>query len=133
MKKKTEEIALEELKKAKEKHTKMENLVYDKLELQNYLKNEKIRVKQARIIFRFRTRMARCWGNFRGGRPPQICPVCKDDQSTDTQTHLFECRIVKENIKLSGDYKMIFSKQVDDEIATTLENIEKCREIYSDQ
>ena len=133
VKKKTEEIALEELMKAKEKHTKMENLVYDKLELQNYLKNEKIRVKQARIIFRFRTRMARCWGNFRGGRPPQICPVCKDDLSTDTQTHLFECRIMKENIKLSVDYKMIFSKQVDDEIATTLENIEKFREIYSDQ
>ena len=39
---------------------------------------------------------------------------------------------MKEKIKLSGDYKMIFSKQVDDEIATTLENIEKFREIYSE-
>ena len=77
--------------------------------------------------------MARCWGNFRGGRPPQVCPVCKDVQTEDTQPHIFECRIVKENVRISGDYETIFNKQVHAEFAESLENIEKFREIYSEK
>ena len=66
VKKKTREFASITLTKKREKHSKMDNLTYGDLEMQGYLKNEKIRVNQARSIFRFRTRMARFWENFKG-------------------------------------------------------------------
>ena len=59
MKKVTREVAIKTLNMEKEKHSKMNNLTYADLEMQSYLKDEKIRVDQARILFRYRIRMAR--------------------------------------------------------------------------
>ena len=51
---------------AKQGHSKMDNLFYTKLEMQNYLKLENINADEARTFFRYRTRMAQCGENFRG-------------------------------------------------------------------
>ena len=61
----------------KESHSKMSNLTYEDLEMQGYLKDEKIRVNQARAIFRFRTRMARFWENFKGVGPLNLVQYVK--------------------------------------------------------
>ena len=90
VKKQARELALVTLMNKKEKHSKMDDLIYVELSMQNYLKDEKIRVQEARILFKFRTRMAKFWGNFKGGRPPQQCPVCKEPGSVDTQLHSFQ-------------------------------------------
>ena len=59
VRKKAKELAVNTLKQVKESHTKMDNLDYNDLEMQQYLKDERIKVNQARALFRFRTRMAR--------------------------------------------------------------------------
>ena len=133
VKKQTKQLALTNLNKTKEKHSKMENLQYAELGMQKYLKNEKITVKQARILFKFRTRMERFWGNFKGGKPPQPCPVCKDVLSVDTQEHSFRCKVLAESMKISNNYKGIFSSEVEHEIVITVENIEKFRKIYMEE
>ena len=92
VKKQSKELAIDKLNETIEKHSKMDNIDYYELKMQDYLKNEKISVKQARILFKYRTRMARFWENFKAGRPPQPCPVCKDGLSVDTQRHSFNCK-----------------------------------------
>ena len=128
LKKKTRELALLTLNKMKEGHSKMDNLVYLELAIQSYLKDKRNSVEEARILFRFRTRMSRCWENFKGGRPPQTCPVCKDSTSIDTQIHSFQCGVIKENISISGTYEDIFKTTTDKEVVKTiriLQNSEK--------
>ena len=133
VKKKLREFAFKTLIQKKEKHSKMDNLTYGDLELQGYLKDEKIGVNQARSVFRFRTRMARFWENFKGGRPPQPCPVCREAKSVDTQTHSFECGVVKENMAINADYRNLFGLRVHENTAKIVENIEKFREQIMDK
>ena len=108
----------------------MENLNYKNLEMQDYLKDQTINVNQARTLFRFRTRMARFWGNFKGGRPPQKCPVCSEVMSIDTQSHSFQCEVLGASININGNYENIFEAKVTQTVARTVENIEKFRQPY---
>ena len=98
----------------------MKNLNYSELEMQEYLKEEKISTKQARILFKFRTRMIQCWGNFKGGRPPQQCPVCREPSSEDDQEHMMECKVLKERGITVKNYSDIFRKDIDETIVRTL-------------
>ena len=121
------------LNESKEKHSKMDNMEYYELKMQDYLQDENISVKQARILFKYRTRMARFWENYKAGRPPQPCPVCKDVQSVDTQRHSFKCKTLTGNIEVNGNYEDIFSSQIADQTLKSVEKIEKFREIYKEQ
>ena len=56
----TTEFALENLNEKKFSHSKMEDLLYTELEMQNYLVMDNITTAQKRIIFQFRTRMTNC-------------------------------------------------------------------------
>ena len=109
----------------KEGHSKMDNLFYLELSMQGYLKDERNNVEDARIFFRFRTRMARLWENFKGGRLPQPFPVCKEVKSVDTQVHSFQCRLIQENVNIGGKYKDIFIGTTEKEVMKTVKNIIK--------
>ena len=128
VKKQARELALMTLLKMKEPHTKMDDLDYSELAMQNYLKDVKIKVKEAKSLFKFRTRMAKFWGNFKGGRPPQQCPLCKEEGSVDTQVHSFQCKTIKINIQIEGENKDVFKHLIDEKIARTVERIERIRE-----
>ena len=75
VKKKAKEVALEQLQELKSKHTKMNSLEYAELKIQNYLQASWISKDQARLLFKFRTRMAPFGDNYRGGREEIICPI----------------------------------------------------------
>ena len=130
VKKQARKLALHTLILEKERHSKMENLNYKNLEMQDYSKDQTINVNQARTLFRFRTRMARFWGNFKGGRPPQKCPVCSEVMSIDTQSHSFQCEVLGASININGNYENIFEAKVTQTVARTVENIEKFRQPY---
>jgi hypothetical protein len=133
VKKKTKEVAAKTLKQVKESHSKMSNLEYTDLEMQVYLIDEKITTSQARALFRFRTRMAKFWENFKGGRPPEPCPICKQKDSVDTEEHSFKCGTITSNISIEGEYSELFGLRAGQKIAKTSENIEKFREEYLDK
>ena len=102
----------------KEGHSKMDNLFYLELSMQGYLKDKRNNVEDARIFFRFRTRMARLWENFKVGGLSKPCPVCKE-------VHSFQCRFIQENVNIGGKYKDIFMATTEKEVMKTVKNIAK--------
>ena len=58
IKKQIKELAFMKLMLTKERHSKMNNLEYYTLEMQEYLKDKEISTSQAKMLFKFRTRMA---------------------------------------------------------------------------
>ena len=127
---KAREIAFTYLNNKKATHSKLKNLFYVELEIQQYLKDKKITRKQAHILFRFRTRMANYWDNFKGSQYNPVCPVCNDANSVDTQQHSFQCNVLAQYVEVNGKYEDIFYSKVDNKLAETVENITKLRENY---
>ena len=129
VKKRVLDKTLVDLLGKKEQHKKMKNLEYTQLEMQEYFKNKDISPTQARIIFKFRTRMEKFSENFKGGKPTQQCPVCTS--STDTQSHSFSCPVIVESLKISGSLEDIYEQTITNETKIMLENIIKFREGYT--
>ena len=99
--------------------------------MQEYMRDPEISTNQAKTVFRIRTRMERYGENFKGGQPTKPCPLCQE--SKDTQSHSFECRVISENITVNGNYTEIFSPKMDKKLAETAENIVKFREGYMEE
>ena len=90
---KTKEKSLKYLIKKKETHSKTENLNYNNLECQSYLKSDsKLKNEEKQLLFKFRTRMSNLKINFRNGYTDLTCKLgCNEDES---QQHLFNCEIL---------------------------------------
>ena len=69
-----------------------------------------------------------CWGNFKGGKPQQICQLCCEPSTTDTQEHLFNCNVINENMQIEESYTDIFEENISEKIAKTLQKIISLRE-----
>ena len=106
-------------------HSKLDNLVYNKLKLQNYLKNDSIPVHEAKNLFKFRVRAANFKENFGDRYEDKSCPMCK--LQLDTQAHSVQCEKVKEDITIDGNYSDIFKENVPSNISQTLLRISKLR------
>ena len=123
---KTKEYTLEFLLKMKQKHSKMMNLDYKELKIQNYFKDENISVKEAQNLFKFRTRVAKFKENFKNSHEVRTCPLCLIE--SDTQAHCFQCPVLKEKINIKGEYTEIFTEEISPEIAHSLFKITEFRE-----
>ena len=128
LKAKTKEVTLQYLLKLKEGHSKMSNLEYDELKMQEYLKDPKINVAEAQNIFRFRTRSAQFKENYKSMYNTQTCPLCQS--CLDTQKHSFQCAEIIENVKINGTYEEIFGQKIKQEVSKTVFEIFKFREKY---
>ena len=112
--------------KTKQTHRKLDNLHYTRLEMQNYLKLEKLRTNEAQVLYSYRVRMANYGENFRGNRNAVLCSLCKTH--LDCQKMCFEnCPVLKKHINISGSYNQIFNTSVPREMVQTLLMIEKVR------
>ena len=112
--------ALQRLNKIKEKHSKVINLNYSQLKMQNYLKGNRTKISQnmAEIIFSLRSRVTKVKMNYKGSFENLECEVCKEEQ--ESQKHIIqEC---KKMLKIKGnsakdiDYEKIFSENVKQQI-----------------
>ena len=112
--------------RVKEKHSKMDNLVYPKLKLQNYLKDSQISVQAATNLFRWRTRSALFKTNFGNSYQNTACPYCHDEP--DSQEHALQCTVVAQKIEIVGEYSDIFDEDIPTDISETLMKIIKLRE-----
>ena len=124
----SKEYALKYLLKIKSKHSKMENLDYKELKLQNYLNTKEITVQEAKNLFKFRTRGAKFGENMKNNPNVSIaCPLCQ--VQPDTQEHsVQQCSVVREKVNVKGSYKDIFLDDVPVEIVRTLMEIVELRE-----
>ena len=86
---KRKEYTLDYLLNIKQRHSKMENLEYTELKLQNYLTDDEISVEEAKNLYRFRTRVAKFKENFKNGYVANAYPLCL--VQPDTQAHSLQC------------------------------------------
>jgi hypothetical protein len=108
-------LAFKTLMSIKDKHSKMKDLNYSNLELQNYLQLPIITKEKAQHLFRFRTRMANFKSNFKNGNTEILCPSpgCVEE---DSQQHLLSCVFLNSEYPALGlsnfKYENIFSSDV---------------------
>ena len=117
-KKKTAMHSLKYLNLIKSKHSKVLNIVHQKLEISRYFIGNELNAQECKFLFALRTRMVDVKANYRGKYWDTICPCCKLEE--DNQEHLLSCYMIEEEGMMIGslpNYQDIFgdnlSKQVE--------------------
>ena len=131
VKRKAKEFAFGKFMEQKELHSKMNQLSYSRLMMQEYLKCDKLDSWEAKAVFNYRTRMAKYRDNYKGQRGQAPCPLC--NLHLDVQNICFQCPSVRENVKLKGKYEKIFGNKISKELAKTVLEISKYREKYLEE
>ena len=129
---KAKESAFYKFMEMKEKHSKMRDLWYADLGMQEYLKLETMSACEAKTVFSYRTRSAQYSDNYRGspsGLSP--CPLCL--LHLDCQALAFQCSVIKENVEITEKYQHIFNSSVNNNLARILVKIENVREDFVNQ
>ena len=125
---KMKEYTLEHLLSQKEEHSKMDNLHYVELKIQNYLTDDGISVQEAKNVYKFRTRSAKFKENYKNSYVGIACPLCL--VQPDTQAHCVKCPEIVKMMPIQGTYSDIFSDDIPKEISSTLLRITEMREHY---
>ena len=107
--------AFEFLMKKKGTHSKMNELQYNELKLQSYLKpNMKLTSSETNFALSLRMRMLRVKDNFKTAYPADQlqCRLCKDNTSVEDQRHLLHCTSINGNslsLQNATNYEDLFS------------------------
>ena len=125
VKSKSKEYAWKKFMRLKIGHSKLDDLWYAELKLQDYLNCNKFTTEEARTLFSFRTRMAKFEENYKNGRSNILCPLCQ--LHFDTQALAFQCPKVRAEINVKRNYDEIFKSDISKELAKTLTEILKFR------
>lgn len=105
VRKKCKDYALEKFLKLKTKHSKLDNLEYKEIRLQNYLELKDIDVEDSKILIGWRLRMTKLIANY--GDSERKCPLCQAHY--DSQEDFFKnCNAVKQQISNTFNYMEIF-------------------------
>ena len=131
LKKKAKEVALDELLEKQSKHSKMDNVSYSELAIQDYFLLPGINVEEIRSVFKFRTRMAPYEGNFRGNKDFVHCPLCSTH--VDSQVLGLECPAIRKVFNIECDIQNFYSDSVTIDTAKTLTKILAIRKELMDQ
>ena len=108
VKKKISDCAFEYLQNIKMSHSKVKNIDYSKLELAHYLQDKRFSINEKFTLFKLRSAMSDCLGNFKS-RVDNIFCQC-DKLSPQTQEHLMKCEIIRDNCeKLRQNNDVVYS------------------------
>ena len=116
-----QEAALEFLNSSKKDKSKLKDLYYDELKIQEYLISDELLTSEKKLLFQLRTRMINVKDNFKHGHVDLVCPLCMT--YNDTQQHLLECQsILKDASSLvhpGMKYAELFGKEVRKQVLLT--------------
>ena len=130
VKQRAKQFTLEILLEKKEKHSKMVNLNYAELKIQEYFLKEDLDNNQKKTIFKLRTRMENFGENFRCGKAHVICPLC--GLHRDSQDLCLICPIIRQEIRSDGNISEIYGNEIQNDIIhTVIKVLEKRREIIN--
>ena len=107
-------------------------MIYKNLEGMKYFNDPKFSPELSNLLFKLRTRMFNVRSNFRNNyvQSNTLCPLCS--LSEDSQEHLLECDIIKNNVNNNKDsvYEDIFSDDPEKlhNIALVMKDIIEIRE-----
>ena len=83
-------LAFSNLMKEKEGLSKMNNLTYGKLEMQEYLSTDKLNSQQKRLLYRIRTRTIDTPDSYGRNTLCSLCNLARDEIS-----HVIDCVVIK--------------------------------------
>ena len=86
--------------------TKAKDLVYDKFEMQKYLESDMLTKREKLLVFSLRAHMIKVGHNY-GNK--QICPLCQDPDTDDSQIHLINCDVLKEECQDIKNKTVVYS------------------------
>ena len=125
VKSKVKRYALEILKMKQMKHSKMTNITYKSLKMQNYFTRPDVEHQDKKTIFRYRVRMERFGENFRGGAESIQCPLCFSH--LDNQEMSFNCPKIKQEIDIQGNISDIYEDDIPSSSIQTIMKISRYR------
>ena len=82
--------------------------------------------KAAKIVLKYRLRMANYSENFKGAELVKMCPLCQSHE--DFQCLAFSCPSIREKIKVDEPYEYLFASEIPVNLVKILESIEKIRQ-----
>ena len=113
--------AFEDLLESQTELSKGSNLNYGDLKMRSYLKSNHINIKQAKLIFKIRTRMMNVKTNYKQNYNDLSCPCCKLELAT--QEHMaMTCE--KLSFKISQKEYLSFFGQNEDDMAKVVKKFE---------
>ena len=126
IKKKAQDYEFKRLMEIKSRKSKLKDIRYNELKIQDYLLLETMNASQAKAIFKFRVRMAPFGENYRGGLSTVLCPLCK--LHPDGQQESFKCKEIQKIINVEGNYGDIFGWSFPTNLVKTVQIIYNFRE-----
>ena len=132
VKNKSKIFALKVFIDQKSQHSKMKNLKYSDLKMQEYLLSPTLSLETKKIILRWRISMELFGENFKAGRKEVLCPFCKLHK--DSQSESFRCKVLKGEINIVGKYEHVFENiTMCPEVINTIVKISKVRKLLFNQ
>ena len=126
--------ALKYLKSFQQTHSKVKEIVYEKLEVQPYLTSPLFSNDEVNLLHRLRSRMTECKANFKQKYVNNLkCRLC--NLEAEDQQHLLHCVELSKLFQTQSvtmgkvKYEDIFSPNIEQKVATALfKNLFKLRE-----
>ena len=125
VKRKAKELTLEMLQKKQNTHSKMSQLFYTELKLQEYFRIPGIKTKDMLNLFKWRVRMVYLGENFRGNKEHVLCPLCGNH--LDNQPTFLQCEEIKKELKDEIKIEDIYVQNINLETPKNLMKIEEIR------
>ena len=127
VKRNSKQYALKILNKQKKCHKKMNNLEYKELKTQNYFFINGLKIEEIQNVFKFRTRMTKIGGNYKGKEGVNKCPLC--DEHMDVQEMLINCEPLRNKLEVDDtkDISDIYSEEVTLESARIVSKLQEIR------
>ena len=127
VKRNSKQYALKILSKQKKCHKKMNNLEYKELKTQNYFFINGLKIEEIQNVFKFRTRMTKIGGNYKGKEGVNKCPLC--DEHMDVQEMLINCEPLRNKLEVDDtkDISDIYSEEVTLESARIVSKLQEIR------
>ena len=98
------------------------HIKYEKLKMQAYLEPNKYSIHLKKTIFLLRSRMLEIGENYKKNKKKSECPLCKDENSPDSQAHLLMCPELIENevVTKKIEYDDLFEDKIEDQAQVAL-------------
>ena len=90
----------------KSSHSKLQNVHYDVIQLQKYLKLKELTVDESKMLLLWRLRMTKFAANY--GDKDKMCPLCSEHK--DNQEDAFKCKEIRKQLVIRHKYEEIFKK-----------------------
>ena len=126
VKRKAKEYALRILQDKQKTHSKMSNLHYSELKIQEYFKTPGIQKREIQNLFKWRVRMAPLGENFRGNQGNIVCPLCHNH--LENQSTFLQCEVIKKELEVKIKIEDIYSQDIKLETARKITEVAELRE-----